>query len=100
MGLAVHTIETLDNSTFARTDRVLLANLPARANVAGGSAGASVTTAVSANLPSSYSVQVTAIQACFVSVTSKTSSGFNVVLTPTLGSVTLAAGTFDVRVTA
>jgi hypothetical protein len=100
MGLAVHSIETLDNSTFSRTDRVLLANLPAVANAAGGSAGAAVTTAVSANLPAAYTVQVTPSQACFVSVTSKTSSGFSVVLTPTLGSVTLAAGTFDVVVLA
>jgi hypothetical protein len=98
MGLAVHSVEMLDGSTFARTDRVLLANLPGRANVAGGSAGAAVTTAVAANLPANYSVQVTPSQACFVSVTSKTSAGFNVVLTPTLSSITLAAGAFDVVV--
>jgi hypothetical protein len=41
---------------------------------------------------------VTPSQACFLAITNKTSSGFNVVLTPTAGSVTLQAGTIDVVV--
>jgi hypothetical protein len=43
-----------------------------------------------------YSVHVTPSQACFVSVTGKTASGFSVVLTP-LSTGTIA-GTFDVLV--
>lgn len=74
-------------------------------NAAGGSAGASVTTPVSfsSGLPVNYFVTVTPSQACFATVTSKTSSGFAVVLTPASpGGVnaTLAAGTFDVAVLA
>jgi hypothetical protein len=41
-----------------------------------------------------YSVQVTPNQACLVSVTNKTASGFSVVLTP-VGGAPIAAGTFD-----
>jgi hypothetical protein len=48
-------------------------------------------------LPPVYSVQITPSQACSASVSSKSSSGFDVVLTPASG-VTLAAGTFDVLV--
>ncbi len=75
------------------------------ANPAGGSSGASVTVAITIDeqfgtgrLPSTYAVVVTPSQSCFASVTNKTNTGFNVVLTPTSGSVTLAAGTFDVVV--
>jgi hypothetical protein len=79
------------------------------ANASGGT-GAAVTTAVSftdqfgnPTLPGDagqgrYTVTVTPSQACFVSVTGKTSSGFNVVLTPTLSSTSIAAGTFDILV--
>jgi hypothetical protein len=42
-------------------------------------------------------VLVTPSQAsCTVAVTSKTASGFNVILTPSSATATLAAGTFDV----
>jgi hypothetical protein len=41
-----------------------------------------------------YSVHVSPNQACFVSITNKTASGFNVVLTP-LSTGSIAAGTFD-----
>jgi hypothetical protein len=88
-----------------------LAALSGIANAAGSGAGASVSVAISSfvdqygtgQLPSgngvqSYSVQVTPNQACFVSVTNKTTSGFTVTLTPTGSGVTLAAGTFDVVV--
>jgi hypothetical protein len=82
-------------------------SVPGVANVAGGGDGDAVTiTSLSAYftdaygtglLPPVYSVQVTPNQACSASVTNKTSSGFDVVLTPASG-VTLAAGTFDVLV--
>jgi hypothetical protein len=74
-------------------------------NAAGGSAGASVSTPVSFTdqygnglLAAVYTAYVTPSQTCFVTITGRTSTGFNVVLTPTSGSVTLAAGTFDVTV--
>ncbi len=84
-----------------------LAGIP---NAAGGSAGAAVTTAVTATLsdqfgsgrlptmPNSYAVLVSPSQACFVSVSGKTNTGFNITLTPTTSSATLAAGTFDILV--
>jgi hypothetical protein len=79
---------------------------------AAGSAGATVSTAVSfvdrygtGLLPAGglYVVQVMPSQACYISVNSKTSSGFNVVLIPSApGGVnaSIAAGTFDVTVIA
>jgi hypothetical protein len=76
------------------------------ANAAGGGNGQAVTTPVSfvdrfnqPLLPQNYVVQVMPSQSCFVTITGKTMSGFNVVLTP-LSTVTLAAGTFDVTVIA
>jgi len=77
------------------------------ANAAGSGAGAAVTTAVcftdrygTGLLPPSYSVHVTPSQAAFVTITDKTSSGFNVVLTPSASGVTLAAGAFELTVVA
>jgi hypothetical protein len=77
------------------------------ANNAGGGAGASVTAAVAFPTPMSYpngfpttnySVQVQPNQSCLAAVTGKTQAGFNVVLTPSPATATLAAGTFDVVV--
>ena len=96
-----HTIESPDGAPPAASDRVVLGLLVGVANAAGGGAGASVTTAVAiANLPASYSVQVTTNQDAVAYVTSKTQAGFNVVMNPRLAANTLAAGTFDVLVTA
>jgi hypothetical protein len=72
---------------------------------AAGAASAAVTTPVSfvgafgaPLLPGNgYAVNVTPSQPCFVSVTNKTTSGFNVVLTPLSGQ-SIAAGTFSVSV--
>jgi hypothetical protein len=79
--------------TIARTFSV--------ANAAGGSNGAAVTTAVSFTdrfgaglLTANYVVSVMPSQAAWATITNKTTSGFNVVLTPP-ATVTLAAGTFD-----
>jgi hypothetical protein len=85
-----------------------IARLFGVANTAGGSAGASVSTAVSfvdrygaGLLPSAgYAVQVMPSQLCFATVTQRTANGFNVVLTPQNSSTTLAAGSFDVTVIA
>ncbi len=103
MPIDVHTLEQIDGSSFLRSDRVVVGAIPAQANAAGSGAGASVTTAVAFapySLPPAYSVQITPSQPALVSVTNKTSSGFNVVLTPLSSSTTLAAGTFDVLVVA
>jgi hypothetical protein len=77
------------------------------ANAGGGGAGSTVTTAVTfptsftypAGFPTSnYVVQVQPNQGCLVAVTAKTQAGFNVVLTPSPATATLAAGTFDLTV--
>jgi uncharacterized protein YabE (DUF348 family) len=100
MGQPVHTVEVPDGFQLAQQDRIIIGNLPNQANVAGGSAGTAVTTAFTGlKLPAAYSVHVDANQACAVSITNKTQSGFNVVLTPA-STVTLAAGTFDVTIVA
>jgi hypothetical protein len=102
MPIDMRTIEAGDGSTFAFTDRMKVWNLPGQANVAGGSAGASVTTAVSVPnvaLPAEYSVLVGGLsQDATAYVTGRTASGFNVVLEPRLAANTLAAGTFDVLI--
>jgi hypothetical protein len=83
-----------------------------QANVAGSGAGSSVTvnfgTAFQDQygtgiLPGDatsgqYAVGITPSQVCLTSVTNKTASGFNVVLTPSPSTATLVAGTFDVLV--
>ena len=97
MSKPIHTIDVLPGTTQAQQDRIFFANLVNIANVAGGSAGASVTTAVAvANLPANYTVTVTPNQDCTDYVINKTQTGFSVVLTPHASGVTLAAGTFDV----
>jgi hypothetical protein len=81
------------------------------ANGAGSGAGASVTIAITfaatmaypAGFPTaSYVTNITPSQGCLVSVpaASKTQAGFNVVLTPSPATSTLAAGVFDVCVIA
>jgi hypothetical protein len=80
------------------------------ANSAGSGAGTAVTISMSftdqygvGGLPGDattgrYSVLVTPNQNALDYVTAKTSSGFNVVLTPSPATNTLAAGVFDVLV--
>jgi cytoskeletal protein RodZ len=99
MGFPIHTIEVPTGVVPLIKDRIVFGNIPNLANAAGSGAGATVTVSVSGlNLPANYSVQVEASQACWTNVTSKTNAGFSVVLTPTSGSVTLAAGTIDVTI--
>jgi hypothetical protein len=100
VSIPVHIVDQIDGSAFLFTDKVIAGLQLAVANAAGGSAGTPVSTSVSfpaGSLPPNYMVHVTPSQAAMVSVTNKTSSGFNVVLTP-LATVTLAAGTFDAMV--
>jgi hypothetical protein len=69
---------------------------------AAGAASAAVTTAVSfpaGSLSTTYAVFVDAGQpSVFATVSAKTSSGFNVVLTPLTGN-SVAAGSFNVLLT-
>lgn len=102
MPIDMHTVETVDGSTPTnRTDRVQVAFLPQVANVAGAAAGDTVTVAIgNLVLPSVYNVQVTPGSGVAASVlqSSKTNTGFSVVLTPLSSSVTVAAGAIDVMV--
>jgi hypothetical protein len=103
MGIDVRVVEQIGNtSNFARTDRVFLAAYPKTPNPAGSGAGASVTVAFSGlELPANYSVVVSGLsQVAIPTVTGRTNTGFNVVLNPLSGSVTLASGTFDCLVVA
>jgi hypothetical protein len=103
MGIDVRVIEQIGNtSNFARTDRIFLAAFPKTANPAASGAGASVTIPFTGlELPANYSVIVSGLsQVCVPTVTGRTNTGFNVVLNPLSGSVTLAIGTFDVVVVA
>jgi hypothetical protein len=101
MALELHNIELAQGTIPTAPDRVIVGFQAAVANTIGGGAGQSVTTAVAfVGLPASYSVIVTPGQDAVAYVTTKTSTGFNVVLTPRLAANTLAAGTFDVLVVA
>ena len=98
MPFAIHTVEVPDGGILNNFDRVIIGGQIGLANLAGGGAGQSVTTAVSfpGGLPPNYCALVSPSQACTWSISNKAWNGFNVVLTPLSG--TLAAGTFDVIV--
>ena len=99
MSFELHTVDVLDGSTLIRQDRLILARLDQVAN-ASGATSAAVTTAISGlSLPNNYIVLVECPQTVFVTVTSKTNSGFNVVLTPLTGNA-VSAGHFNVLVVA
>ena len=99
MPIYQHTIDRPSGDIQAYGDKTLVGVHLTAANAAG--AGATVATAVSfSGLPASYAVNVTPSQACFATVSGKTTAGFNVVLTPKDGSTTLSSGTFDVVVVA
>lgn len=99
MSLIQHSIAIPDGATPANQDRTTIGSIPGIANVAGGSAGAAVTTAVtlpaSANLPANYGVLINPGQDATWYVSNKTFDSFQVTLTPRLAASTLAAGTFD-----
>lgn len=101
MGQPVHTVESPTGFTLALQDRIIIGNLPNVATVAGGSAGAVVTKVFTGlRLPANYSLQMSASQACDLSYSAKSSTGFTVTLTPPQTTITLAAGTIDVTVIA
>lgn len=79
--------------------RVIRVLLPECANPVGSGAGADVTVNFTGfTLPEVYAVMVTAGQKASPSVINKTSTGFDVVLSPVLATETIAVGTFDVEV--
>lgn len=98
----IHTIEVPEGAIngLSQPGRLLVGVLPGLANSAGGGAGASVNVVVSGlkNLPSKYAVVVNPGQDATWYVTSKTSTGFTVVLTPRLAANTLASGSIDVTI--
>lgn len=102
MSFDLHTVALIPGTVLTNQDRVILGQLLAVANPAGGSAGASVTVAVTfaGQLPPNYFVDVCPSADVTWYITAKTYAGFNVVLSPRLAANTIAAGTFDVRVTA
>lgn len=104
MSILQHTIESPDGATPAHQDRAILGSMPGIANVAGGGAGAAVTTTVtlpnSANLPANYSVLINPGQDATWFVSNKTFGSFQVTLTPRLAANTLAAGSFDAVIVA
>ncbi len=101
MSFESHTISAPDGAKPQLNDRAVLGSLIGVANGAGGGAGAAVTVAVSGlKLPPKYAVVVNPGQDATWFVSAKTAAGFSVTLTPRLAANTLAAGTFDVVITA
>lgn len=103
MGNLAHTVDAPDGMPLAREDRKIHGTLTGIANAA-GAAGATVSTVVtlpeSANLPAGYYVGVSPSQGCLWYVSNKTSNSFTVNLIPLSGTAAIAAGTFDVEVSA
>ena len=89
------------NTSGYRVAEVIMANV---AHLISGGAGQSITIPVefsAENLPESldYCIQGMASQACSMSYDNKTSSGFDVILTPKNSGIVLSAGTVDLKVT-
>ncbi|HEX7854454.1 MAG TPA: hypothetical protein VF503_12235 [Sphingobium sp.] len=102
MSKVVHSVSLLpgfDPTSFE--DRLILGVKKALANVAGGSAGASVTVVLTGlSLPKNYTVFVSPGQDATWWISARTQSGFTVNLSPRLAANTLAAGTIDILVVA
>lgn len=89
------------NTTGYNVAEIIAPNIP---NPAGSGPGAAVTVSIVAsesNLPADleYTIEPTASQPCSFSYANKTTSGFDIVLTPLSSGATLSAGTIDVVVT-
>ena len=86
------------NSTGYAVNEIQIPNV---AHSAGTGAGATVTidfVATGPGLPSSYGIWLNPSQACAISWSSKTTTGFTVTLTPLSSSLTIAGGTIDVLI--
>ena len=102
MSLDLHTVSVLKGTQLSQQDRLLIGQLLGVANAAGSGAGAAVAVPVAwpDQLPANYFVDICPNADVTWYITAKTSSGFTVNLNPRLAANTIAAGTFDVRVTA
>ncbi len=101
MSLDYHTVKALDGAAPANSATVVLGLYTNVATPAAAAAGDAVTVTLTLNgdLPPVYNVQATCSQAAAISVT-KNGATVTVTLTPLASTVTLAAGTIDVLVTA
>ncbi|MHB1266298.1 MAG: hypothetical protein ACYCY2_01700 [Acidithiobacillus ferriphilus] len=101
MALIYHSIKALTSAAPADSASMVVGIYNNVANAAAAAAGDSVTVALTlaGELPASYGVQVTPSQPCAVSV-AKSGNALTITLTPLASTVTLAAGTIDVLVTA
>lgn len=94
-------VVSADGSQLAEANRVLMGKLVGIPTVAGGSAGATVVMVFTGlDLPANYSVFGTMNQAGDAAVSAKTNTGFTVTLSPSLSTVTLAAGLLDILIIA
>ncbi|MBI1214116.1 MAG: hypothetical protein GC190_21850 [Alphaproteobacteria bacterium] len=104
MGLPIHIMELIEGSTPLNSDRLFVGVQNQVANVAGGGADVVVSTAVAftaGKLPPTdkYGVFISPDQNCTWWISARTTTGFTVNQKPPSGG-TLAAGKFDVLVTA
>lgn len=102
MSYDLHTVSVNKaSSALAMSDRIAVLLQKQVANAAGGSAGASVTVALTGlELPASYAVFVSPGQDATWWISSRTQAGFTVNLSPRLAANTLAAGSIDILVLA
>ena len=101
MALIYHTLKALDGAAPADSASFVIGiynNVPTAAAAAAGDTVVTTLT-LQGELPPSYGVQVTPSQACAIS-TSKSGNVVTITMTPLASTVTLAAGTIDVLVTA
>lgn len=101
MSIPIHTISVPDAANgYARSDRIFMGLITVSYG-AGGSAGAAVTAAVMVgDLPATYSVFMGASADATAFVTSQTSTGFTLNVSPRLAANTLAAGSMKVLIVA
>ena len=101
MSLEFHTVKALDGAAPANSASVVLGLYTNVATPAAAAAGDTVvvTVPLSGDLPPVYNAQVSCSQPALISV-AKAATGVTVTLTPLASTVTLAAGTIDVLVTA
>lgn len=102
MGVAKHSIQTLDPTASPESNKSIIGQQFSVANAAGGGAGAAVATVVTFTepLPENYNVHVEVRQDAVAFVGTRTAFGFTVTLNPRLAANTLASGTFGVTVMA
>ena len=101
MALIYHTLKALDGAAPADSASCVIGiynNVPTAAAAAAGDAVVTTLT-LQGELPPSYGVQVTPSQPCAISV-AKAGNVATITMTPLASTVTLAAGTIDVLVTA